>query len=200
MIRTLALLAFAAMPMSASAQSADILLNCSSCHAVGPDRPVAGAAFPDLNGQPIRYLERQLEAFQVGDRHHRQMELTATALGDGTGAMARLYSGAPLPDLSRRMDGATPALVTEGDWDRGLPPCASCHSLSPDDDRARTAPRLHGQPEGYLAAQLEAYADGNRTSDPMGRMRAFAARLDAGEIAELSRYYAAWQISEADDD
>ncbi|MAM63002.1 c-type cytochrome [Maritimibacter sp. UBA3975] len=191
-ILALALTAFG--PTALSAQSTDILLNCSACHAVAPERPTT-QVFPDLNGQPIRYLERQLEAFREGDRRHRQMELTALALGQGDGAMARLYADAPRPVLEPKgmNDDTPPALVTQGDWSRGLAPCASCHSLDPDTDRARTAPRLHGQPEAYLADQLRAYADGRRTSDPMGRMRAYSARLDTAEISDLAAYYASWR-------
>jgi cytochrome c553 len=192
--------ALATLPAPVLAQSSDVLLNCSACHAIAPDRPAAARAFPDLNGQPVRYLERQLEAFRTGDRQHRQMELTAHALGAGHGAMARMYADAPRPDFTRDAQGATPELVMQGDWERGLPPCASCHSLDPDQDRARTSPRLHGQPETYLADQLHAYADGSRTSDPMGRMRAFAGRLGAEEIADLAAYYAAWEISEDNDE
>lgn len=181
-----------------AAQSTDILLNCSACHVVGTGsdrKPAAGTVFPDLNGQPVRYLERQLEAFREGRRQHRQMQLTAMALEKGAGAMARLYADAPHPDLAPPEGRAdrVPALVTQGDWERGLPPCASCHALEADGARARTAPRLHGQPEAYLATQLCAYANGERRSDPMGRMRAFSARLEPGEIADLAAYYAGWR-------
>lgn len=183
------------LPVMAQAQSSDVLLNCPACHRVGPERDGASAAnlvFPDLNGQPARYVERQLHAFREGLRQHRQMQLTAVALGEGAGAMARLYADAPRPDLERDPEADSVPLVTQGDWSRGLPPCASCHALDPEDDRARATPRLHGQPETYLQAQLRAYAEGERRSDPMGRMRAFAAKLEPGEIAALAAYYASW--------
>ena len=192
----------AASPLSA--QNADILLNCSDCHAVAPAAPVAGAPrprlspYPDLNGQPARYLERQLYAYAEGLRLHQQMQTTATMLGDGDAAMARLYSDAPAPELQQRqvVDGLTDAitLIEEGDWSRGLPSCASCHSLDPA-ERGRLAPRLHGQPSTYLAYQLRAYADGTRRSDTMGRMRAFAGQLSSEEISQLAAYYAAWAPS-----
>lgn len=200
-----ALLALAVLTSSpmARAQSTDILLNCSTCHTVNTTGGTAGRdIYPNLNGQPARYIERQLDAFRDGLREHRQMSLTATALGQGAGAMARLYADAPTPHLEFRVpSGAHETaldLVNEGDWSRGLPPCASCHALDPEDDRARTAPRVHGQPEAYLGQQLRAYADGTRKSDPMGRMRAFSEVLSPDEISALARYYAAWETPPAE--
>lgn len=183
------------------AQGADVLLNCTACHTVGPVAPASdtprplNSPYPDLNGQPARYLERQLYAYVEGLRLHQQMQATATMLGDGDAAMARLYADAPAPELvqHRAVDGLTDAvsLIEEGDWSRGLPSCASCHSLDAA-ERGRLAPRLHGQPQTYLAYQLRAYADGTRQSDTMGRMRAFAGQLSGDEISQLAAYYAAW--------
>lgn len=184
-------------------QGADVLLNCSACHTVGPPREGAvPSPYPTLNGQPARYLERQLEAFREGLRQHPQMQATAMALGDGAGAMARLYADARAPELSRTgVAGEFPEaerLVTEGDWSRGLPPCASCHALDPS-ERGRLMPRLHGHPAPYLARQLRAYASGDRRSDTMGRMRAFAGRLTEAEIGALADYYAAWGAGDDDE-
>lgn len=184
-------------------QGADVLLNCSACHTVGPAREGAvPSPFPNLNGQPARYLARQLEAYREGLRQHPQMQATAIALGQGAGAMARLYADAPVPDLSGTgAAGDFPEaerLVAEGDWDRGLPPCASCHALDPD-ERGRLMPRLHGHPAPYLARQLRAYASGERRSDTMGRMRAFAAELTEAEIDALAAYYAPRPPGAADD-
>ena len=181
---------------TAQAQSTDVLLDCSTCHVAPSADRSGGDIYPVLNGQPARYIERQLMAYREGLRQHRQMHLTAVALGDGAGAMARLYSGAPHPELVFREaedDHATALkLVEEGDWSRGLPPCASCHALDAEDSRARLSPRLHGQPEAYLGDQLRAYADGTRESDPMGRMRAYSGLLTETEISDLARYYASW--------
>lgn len=183
---------------SAAAQGANVLLNCSSCHTVGPPRQDAVRApspYPNLNGQPARYLERQLHAYRMGLRQHPQMQATATALGEGAGAMARLYADARPPELSAPPENGefedAVTLVTEGDWSRGLPSCDSCHALE-EAERGRLMPRLHGHPAPYLARQLRAYADGSRQSDTMGRMRGYAAQLSETEITELSEYYSAF--------
>lgn len=200
----LALIASCAPAPAAYAQGADVLLNCSSCHTVGaaPEgRPPS--PYPNLNGQPLRYLERQLQAYREGLRVHPQMQATATALGQGDAAMARLYGDAPAPALrappADRLPAEARILVEDGDWTRGLPPCASCHAMDPQ-DRARMSPRLHGHPAAYLERQLRAYAEGTRRSDPMGRMRAFAARLSAAEMSALAEYYAAWSARDTQEE
>ena len=202
-MRRILLAAALAAAGPAGAQGADVLLNCSACHTVGPPREGAvPSPYPNLNGQPARYLARQLEAYREGLRQHPQMQATAMALGQGAGAIARLYADAPAPELTRtRAAGAAPVaerLVVEGDWDRGLPPCASCHALEPD-ARGRLMPRLHGHPAPYLARQLRAYASGARRSGPMGRMRAFAAELTEAEIGALADYYASWAPEAGDE-
>lgn len=195
-------------PAPAKGQGADVLLNCSACHQVGPPapQPRTPSPYPNLNGQPARYIERQLEAYLEGLRKHPQMQASAMALGEGAPAMARLYADAPAPDLVLRGTRADHAeamqLVTRGDPARGLPSCASCHAMDPD-DRARLSPRLHGLPPAYLATQLRAYADGTRASDPMGRMRSFSAVLSSAEISALAAFYGAWvprALTETPDD
>lgn len=196
---TTACLGFA---QGAGGQGADVLLNCTSCHMLAPDPASAETTrmppspYPDLSGQPARYLEHQLEAYRNGLRRHPQMQATATTLDKGAAAMARMYADAPAPDLVFRDDpddhAAAQRLVFEGDWSRGLAPCASCHAMAPE-DRARLSPRLHSHPAPYLTRQLRAYANGTRRSDTMGRMRAISSRLSEQEISELAAYYAAWQ-------
>lgn len=194
--RVLPLVLAAVLPSGALAQSADLLLNCSSCHALTPE--AVPSLYPSLNGQPARYLERQLDAYRMGLRRHPQMQQSAIALGEGAGAMARMYADAPVPQLEQHAElpPAAIALVEEGDWSRGLPSCASCHGMA-EAGEMRVAPRLHGQPAGYLARQLRAYADGTRQSGPMGRMRAYSERLSSQEITALADYYAAWRPARA---
>ncbi|ROU03775.1 c-type cytochrome [Histidinibacterium lentulum] len=174
-------------PERARAQS-NAILDCTTCHVTSGPPPEEAALYPVLNGKPSRYIERQLWAYREDYREHPQMSATATALGEGAAAAARLYADLP-PIRVTEPEGEAPALITEGDWERGLAPCSMCHGLE-EDMRAQLAPLLHGQPRSYLAHELRAYADGTRRSDPMGRMRAYASRLTESEIGELAAWYA----------
>ena len=190
------------IPSVSVPQSLDILLNCSSCHSLNrDDRPGVAPIYPVLNGQPARYIARQLEAYRTGLREHPQMSLTAEALGEGgESPMARMYAYAPVPDLywpnEEEPSSVALSLVEEGAWDRGIAPCSDCHSMESADgiDMAgRTMPRLHGQPQSYLARTLREYADGSRQTGPMGRMQAYASALDPDEIDALAAYYATFR-------
>lgn len=187
----------------AASQSSDILLNCTSCHSLSNTE---APRYPVLNGQPVNYLIEQLAAFRSGERTHPQMRRTAIALGaEGAPAMARMYADAPPPALApppeeERFADAV-RLMTEGAWERGIAPCASCHLLpGADDDGIETgahdAPWIHGQPETYLAGTLRAFASGERDTGGLRRMQAYAERLTDNEIADLSAYLAGYATTE----
>lgn len=63
--------------------------------------------------------------------------------------------------------------------------CAACHGangISPND----LWPNLAGQKAGYLAAQMKAFRDGQRTNPMMAPM---AAALSDADIDDLAAYY-----------
>ncbi|MFD0857883.1 c-type cytochrome [Roseovarius aquimarinus] len=184
----------------AFSQSDNILLDCTSCHSLSSE---ASPAYPVLNGQPVLYLIEQLDAYRTGNRAHQQMQRSALALREGGApAMARMYADAPAPELT--LMGDRPEFETamkldaEGAWERGIPPCSSCH-VSPTAERtnidpgAHASPRIHGQSEAYLAGILRAYASGERETGGLRRMQAYAERLTDEEIAALASYLAAFK-------
>ncbi len=65
--------------------------------------------------------------------------------------------------------------------------CITCHGLSGEGNGAG-APRLAGIDQGYLAAQMRAYADGRREHP---EMRFIASQLTLAQHQAVSAYYAA---------
>ncbi len=65
--------------------------------------------------------------------------------------------------------------------------CITCHGLSGEGNGAG-APRLAGIDQGYLAAQMRAYADGRREHP---EMRFIAGQLSLAQQQAVSAYYAA---------
>jgi cytochrome c553 len=215
----LACCAYVFAPQSASAQSTDVLLNCTACHTL--DRAGAETSgannsrtgkYPVLNGQPAHYIIDQLAAYRSGARLHPQMQQTALALGAGGAvAMARMYANAPVPAMIApsappRSDGTgfdrARDLEAQGAWDRGIAPCALCHVVpqtdAPASLAANTFPRIHGQPEAYLVSTLRDYASGARGTGGMGRMQAYASALTAAEISAVAAYFAAFTPAKED--
>jgi cytochrome c553 len=69
--------------------------------------------------------------------------------------------------------------------------CAACHgrdgiAMAPD------APNLAGQPADYLAEQLRAYRDGDRTHEQMSLI---AKGLEEAEIDDIAAYFAAIEVT-----
>lgn len=69
--------------------------------------------------------------------------------------------------------------------------CATCHGV---DGLAKVpeAPNIAGQVEDYLVRALKAYQTGERTSEMMNLV---AKTLSDADIADLSAYYAAIEIT-----
>ena len=71
--------------------------------------------------------------------------------------------------------------------------CAGCHGMTGEGRPEAGYPRLAGQPERYLARQLEAYADGRRRS---AVMEPLARSLSGDERARLAREFSAKPVVE----
>lgn len=100
------------------------------------------------------------------------------------GGAARLTAleGTPSVDAAgdRPPPGTPPAALLEN--------CARCHGEDGGGRGIGAIPMLAGQSADYLAASLQAYADGDRHS---GMMQPVAAGLEAGTIRAVAEWYAA---------
>ena len=83
-----------------------------------------------------------------------------------------------------RADGITIALHGN---DRGAPACVICHGAQGEGIPANGFPRLAGLNAGYLHAQLDAFAHGQRVN---AMMTPVAQTLNGDERAAVARYYA----------
>ena len=139
---------------------------CTACHGVsGAGNPAMKA--PKISGQMSWYVLRQLELFQQGAR--------GAAPGDMQGmqmaAMSRgrqLQSEQALADLVAYIgtfrDQAPKATITAdiAAGEKLYATCASCHGDQGDGIEAMAAPRLAGQSDWYLLAQLQKFKLGQR--------------------------------------
>jgi thiosulfate dehydrogenase len=135
---------------------------CAGCH--GPQGQGAGV-FPRIAGQPIVYLEKELQFYRSGARPNPMMQAVAAKLSDEEiGALAEYFSKLHPPyvpsagTLSAPQTARARQLVTAGDWRHGVPACVRCHGP----DLAGVAPQipaLAGQPSQYLLATLQLIHD-----------------------------------------
>jgi cytochrome c553 len=152
--------------------------SCRAAQGEGTDN----AYFPRLAGKPAGCPKNQLVAFKNGRRHYPPMNYLLEFLPDDyLGAMAEYFAAQcpPLPtpavpDVSAAILAQGKALVTEGDANRGVPACQSCHGTA-----------LTGMEPGIPGLV------GARRNDISEQMRNIARRMTAAEIAAVAEYYGA---------
>ena len=176
-----------------------IARRCNHCH--GSEGFSSEAAVPNLAGEDLLYLWKQLEDFRSGKRESHVMQPIAGALSprDMTD-VAKYFSMLPtasdpqdtrsFPQPMQDASFASTAvrLIVFGDGQRGIPPCQSCHGPV---GYVRGASTLAYQNGGYLRQQLEDFATGDRTNDINLRRRTIARELTAEDRTALSQFYGA---------
>ena len=167
--------------------------NCSMCHGVSGTPPVTA---PALAGQYADVIYKELRDYQSGQRLSAVMQaIIAPRSEQDLRDLAAYYASLPRAEApsSTSRAGAEPdanavRLAMQGDPERNIAPCAACHGQL---DRKGAAPWLGGQSAVYLAAQLHAFAAGDRHNDINEQMRNVARQMTTEEMESLAKYYAA---------
>lgn len=156
---------------------------CSACHG-DQGAGIESRGAPAIAGLPTWYLEAQLKKFRAGERGY--------AAGDGTGLQMRpmatsLRTDADVASVAayvHSLPPTQPAATLPGDAARGqalFAPCTACHGPDGNGNEALKGPKLAGQPDWYLLAQLQKFKSGARgahKNDATGaQMRAMASTL-----------------------
>lgn len=163
---------------------------CGACH--GADGNSALANFPKLAGQGERYLLKQMQDIKSGARPVVEMTGMLEPLSEQDMADVAAYFASQTMSV-----GAADAALVErgqalfrgGKLAEGMPACTGCHS--PDGSGIATAgyPHLGGQHAGYVAKQLTAFREGERSNDGDSMiMRDIAAKLSNKDIDAISSY------------
>lgn len=191
------------------AGKAIVEVNCAACH--GMNGVSTAPAQPNLGGQNIKYLYKQLVDFKNKTRRNGIMEAQLVGLTQQDLAnLAGYYSNqAPwTPGYGNKATAAEAAkLYLGGDKTRGVIPCAGCHDPKGNGNAWAAFPRLGGQHASYLATQLKLFRAAGRedevgsdmevrTNDAAkkgekGMMQMVASRLSDRDIKILSEYLSA---------
>lgn len=182
---------------------------CGACH--GVDGVSTVPAQPNLGGQNIKYLYKQLTDFKSEARFNPIMSSQVKPLSDQDLANVAAYYA------SQKRWGvgyANPALATAGqktfyggDSKRGVIPCAGCHGGKGNGNDFAAFPRISGQHSAYLATQLKLFRAAGRDDEVAGRdqvrvndsakkgekgmMQTVASHLSDNDIKALSDYISA---------
>ena len=201
---TLCIAALGSLSLSAFAQAApnpmpEATETCSGCHqADGKGMPNIAPMLAGLNAD---YLEHQLILFSSGERQSAIMKGMADGVSDPAvrREVAEYFASLPsyeFTDLEQRgsqadIDNPYRKLVFQGDWDRNIPACATCHG--PSGMGVDKFPRLASQHADYIQTQLNAWKNGTRKGDDLNMMGNIADKLTDDEIKNLSYYFASFR-------
>jgi len=171
---------------------------CVECHGLqgqGAGHPNgAEARVAKLAGQRASYIAKQVQDFRSGRRKHDQMAIVARNVADEDlhDIAAWFASLPPMNSGSTASANAAQgqALFEQGDPQRGIVPCGSCHGPQGRASEGSTAdaPRLAGQEWRYLDQQLRAWRDGSRSNGPTPVMNQIARSLTDNEIEALAEF------------
>lgn len=168
---------------------------CMACHQAdgnGMNIP-GGESWPRLAGMDANYIYKQLVEFKSGKRVNASMAPFAMMLNDQQMKDLAVYYSQQ--SAGKAAGGGTDTellaygekLVTQGDWDRYIVPCGTCHGPGNKGAGAHF-PGIAGQHAGYLESQLIAWQEGKRDNDPQHLMLAIAERMNDRDIKAV----AAW--------
>jgi cytochrome c553 len=165
-----------------SVSSQERLQLCAACH--GPDGNSENPQIPSIAGQPKLFIENQLILFREELRKSEQMLPVVKGLKDPEIIkLAEHFSKLPAKGMEKA--DPDPKLVKQGTERAKALRCGVCH-LS-DFRGQNQIPRLAGQREAYLEAEMRAYRDGKRTGGDTIMAAALYGVSDA-DIKALAHY------------
>ena len=163
---------------------------CAACH--GADGNSLVPTFPKLAGHHESYLLKQLKDIKSGARSVPTMagQLDAMSEQDLADIAAFYAAQAATQGMAKE------ALVELGEIvyragirEKGVAACTACHSPTGAGNGPAKYPMLSGQHADYIAAQLRAFRNDERTNDGDTRiMRDVASRLSDRELDAVASY------------
>ncbi|MBP2279354.1 cytochrome c553 [Psychrobacter sp. PL19] len=184
-------------------------MQCAACH--GVDGVSVVPSQPNLGGQNIKYVYKQLVNFKAGYRKNGMMQAQVANLSQQDLADVAGYYSEQAPWGVGFGNPATAAeaskLFLGGDKSRNVIGCAGCHGPDAAGNIWAAFPRLGGQHTLYISTQLKLFRAAGRNDDidsedqkrvndagkegEMGMMQTVASRLSDRDIRILADYVSA---------
>jgi cytochrome c553 len=168
---------------SSAAASHPLLPTCGACHGSDGNAQIPG--MPSLAGQPKVFIENQLVMIREGMRPIPQMQGMLDKVTDEDFVLfAKYFSELPVKASAQKAD-VTKAKRGADIADRAL--CASCHQK--DYSGKEQMPRLAGQREDFLFANMKQFRDGQAVGRDTIMVSTLRGMSDA-QLSDLAHYFA----------
>lgn len=167
---------------------------CAACH--GADGKALQPTYPNLAGQHVAYIAKQLTNYRDGERVNALMSGQATNLSDQDilDLSAYFASMSPIPGVASDEDPQALKLGENiyrgGITSAAVASCSGCHGPAGLGNGPAGYPVLGGQNAGYTADQMRYWREASRTNDANAVMRTLSHRLTDKEILAVSNYIA----------
>jgi cytochrome c553 len=163
---------------------------CGACH--GADGNSPAPTFPKLAGQHASYLLKQMKDIKSGARSVPTMagQLDALAEQDLQDIAAYFAAQKMSPGAAKEeLVALGQSVYRAGVREKGIAACTACHSPTGAGNGPAKYPALGGQHADYIAVQLRAFRNDERTNDGDTRiMRDVASRLSDKELDAVASY------------
>jgi len=176
---------------------------CAVCHGSDGNSSSSTPVWPKLAGQSASYIAKQLRDFKAKRRNDPSMSPQAQMLNeqDMEDLAAYFASQSPKPGSGNpALQMAGKKVYRKGNMDASVIACVGCHGFTGSGNKALLdsvkappvveAPFIGGQHAMYVAKQIRAFRDGDRTNDVGRIMRNITAKMTDEEIDAVAEYIA----------
>lgn len=180
---------------------------CVACHMEsGTGSSIAGFEYrPRLTGLDPDYMIHQIESFKDGSRVNPSMKPFADLLTeDQMHDVSHYYASLPAikaddyeVNASEEVLALGEKLVNQGDWNRYIPACTTCHGIEAY-GIGDAFPNINGQNPEYVKKAINDWKEDSRTNDPLQLMSRVAKRLTDDDVEAVAAYLASQPATRED--
>lgn len=165
---------------------------CAACHGDGGVSQMG--MFPNLAGQQMSYVAKQIMDIRDGNRAVPQMAGQVDDFSDQDAWDVAAYfadqtaSRGQADDENAEILERGETLYRAGDLSNGIPACAACHTPNGGGIGSAVYPALSGQHPEYVVSTLSDFAAGERANDPGAVMRDIADKMRDSDMEAVANY------------
>lgn len=165
---------------------------CAACH--GQQGISPSAAFPNIAGQQMSYLAKQIIDIRDGVRDVPQMQPIVADFSDQDAWDSAAFFAEQDANLGQTSDENAELLARgetiyrAGDMSKGIPACSACHTPTGVGIGTAVYPGLSGQHAEYTIGELQAFASGERNNDPNNIMGDIASKMSDNDMEAVANY------------